>query len=191
MVTEIKYLRRNQGLAKKFSCCVSYCLVEAGDHGVQISIFIYQRGKRCKSTTCSCLESTHHCWIVQLLVVKPDSWLVWVGFLDFLRRVWKVIITMPSHGRFQHLHLGMFWFWQFKYMNGTVSSPRCNQSGCDVETNDRGLKLLDFTTYNNLALANTQGNHKPSRRWTCHSPNGPAIPCRGGAGGRGGGSVYK
>ena len=63
-------------LAKKFSCCVSYCLVEVGDHGVQISIFIYQRSKRCKSTTCSCLESTNHCWIIQHLEVKPDSWLV-------------------------------------------------------------------------------------------------------------------
>ena len=37
---------------------------------------------------------------------------------------------------------------------------------CNPETNDRGLKLLDFATYNNLVLANTLGNHKPSRRWT-------------------------
>ena len=41
-----------------------------------------------------------------------------------------------------------------------------------VETNDRGLKLLDFATYNNLVLANTLGNHKPSRSWTWHSPDG-------------------
>ena len=47
MVTMIKYLRGHPGLplpallAKKFSCCVSYYLVEVGDHGVQISIFIY------------------------------------------------------------------------------------------------------------------------------------------------------
>ena len=40
------------------------------------------------------------------------------------------------------------------------------------ETNDRGLKLLDFATYKNLVLANTLGNHKPSRRWTWHSPDG-------------------
>ena len=59
------------------SAAVSYCLVEVGDHGVQISIFIYQRSKRCKSTTYSCLESTHHCWIIQLLEAKPDSWLGW------------------------------------------------------------------------------------------------------------------
>ena len=64
-------------LAKKFSCCVSYCLAEVGDHGVQISIFIYQHSKRCKSITYSCLENTHYCWIIQLLEVKPDSWLGW------------------------------------------------------------------------------------------------------------------
>ena len=43
---------------------------------------------------------------------------------------------------------------------------------CNTETNDRGHKLLDFATYNNLVLANTVGNHKPSRRWTWHSPDG-------------------
>ena len=50
---------------------------------------------------------------------------------------------------------------------GEVCGPSCNP-----ETNDRGLKLLDFATYNNLVLANTLGNHKPSRRWTWHSPDG-------------------
>ena len=43
---------------------------------------------------------------------------------------------------------------------------------CSPETNDRGLKLLDFATYNNLVLANTLGNHKPPRRGTWHSPDG-------------------
>ena len=43
---------------------------------------------------------------------------------------------------------------------------------CNPETNERGLKLLDFATYNNLVLANTLGNHKPSRRWTWPSPDG-------------------
>ena len=52
-----------------------------GDHGVQISIFIYQHSKRCKSTTYSCLESTHYCWIIQLLEVKPDSWLGWFPWI--------------------------------------------------------------------------------------------------------------
>ena len=66
-------------LAKKFRCCVSYCLVKVGDHGVQISIFISQRSKRCKCT--SCLESTYYCWILQLLEVKPDSWLGWISWI--------------------------------------------------------------------------------------------------------------
>ena len=48
-----------------------------------------------------------------------------------------------------------------------VCGPSCNP-----ETNDRGLKLLDFATYNNLVLANTRSNHKPSRRWTRYSPDG-------------------
>ena len=50
---------------------------------------------------------------------------------------------------------------------GEVCGPFCN-----LEINDGGLKLLDFATYNNIMLANTQGNHKPSRRWTWHSPDG-------------------
>ena len=54
-----------------------------------------------------------------------------------------------------------------KKIGGEVCGPSCNP-----ETNDRGLKLLDFVTYNNLVLAKTLGNHKPSRRWTWHSPDG-------------------
>ena len=67
LVTKVKYLRGNPGLplpallAKKFSCCVSYFLVEVGDHGVQISICIYQSSKMCKSTTYSC-----HCKVLSL-----------------------------------------------------------------------------------------------------------------------------
>ena len=41
----------------------------------------------------------------------------------------------------------------------------------DAETNERGLKLLEFATCNNLVLTNTLGAHKPSRRWTWHSPD--------------------
>ena len=59
LFTKIKDHRQNPGLplptllakkfscsallVRKFNCCVSYCLVEVGDHGVQISIFIYQQ----------------------------------------------------------------------------------------------------------------------------------------------------
>ena len=30
---------------------------------------------------------------------------------------------------------------------------------------------LEFATFNNLVVTNTLGPHKPSRRWTCHSPD--------------------
>ena len=50
---------------------------------------------------------------------------------------------------------------------GEVCGPYCN-----VETNERGLRLLEFATFNNLVLTNTLGRHKPSRRWTWHSPDG-------------------
>ena len=39
---------------------------------------------------------------------------------------------------------------------------------------ERGLRLLEFATFNDLALVNTFGHHKASRRWIWiwHSPNG-------------------
>ena len=40
------------------------------------------------------------------------------------------------------------------------------------DTNERGLRLLEFATFNNLVLVNTFCHHKASRRWTWHSPNG-------------------
>ena len=43
---------------------------------------------------------------------------------------------------------------------------------CNPETNEKGMRLLAFTSYNNLKMANTFGPHKPSRRWTWHSPGG-------------------
>ncbi|XP_068241158.1 craniofacial development protein 2-like [Palaemon carinicauda] len=45
--------------------------------------------------------------------------------------------------------------------------PSCN----DV-SNERELRLLEFASYNNAVLANTLGEHKASRRWTWHAPNG-------------------
>ena len=44
---------------------------------------------------------------------------------------------------------------------------------CNDETKERGLRLLEFATFNkDLVLANTFGHHKASRRWTWHSPSG-------------------
>ena len=54
-----------------------------------------------------------------------------------------------------------------KLQAAEVCGPYCN-----VETNERGLRLLEFATFNNLVLTNTLGPHKPSRRWTWHSPDG-------------------
>ena len=43
---------------------------------------------------------------------------------------------------------------------------------CNDDTNERGLRLLEFATFNGLLLANTFGHHKAFRGWTWHSPNG-------------------
>ena len=40
------------------------------------------------------------------------------------------------------------------------------------DDNERGLRLLELATFNDLVLANTCGHHKASRKWTWHSPNG-------------------
>ena len=40
------------------------------------------------------------------------------------------------------------------------------------QRDERGFRLLEFASLNDLKLANTFGSHKASRRWTWHSPNG-------------------
>ena len=45
-------------------------------------------------------------------------------------------------------------------------------SFCNDDTNERGLRLLEFATFNDLVLTNTFGHHKASRRRTWHSQNG-------------------
>ena len=37
---------------------------------------------------------------------------------------------------------------------------------CNDDRNKRGLRLLEFATFNDLVLAKTFGHHKTSRRWT-------------------------
>ena len=49
----------------------------------------------------------------------------------------------------------------------SICGPFCNN-----DTNERGLILLEFATFNDLVFASTFGHHKSSRRWTWHSPNG-------------------
>ena len=48
-----------------------------------------------------------------------------------------------------------------------ICGPNCN-----TNTNDRGLRLLEFASYNDLKLTNTFGTHKASRKWTWCSPSG-------------------
>ena len=48
-----------------------------------------------------------------------------------------------------------------------ICGPFCNDN-----TNETGLRLLEFATFNDLVLVNTFGHHKASRRRTWHSPNG-------------------
>ena len=43
---------------------------------------------------------------------------------------------------------------------------------CNDDANERGLRLLEFATSNDLVLVNTFGHHQASRRWTWRSPNG-------------------
>ena len=43
---------------------------------------------------------------------------------------------------------------------------------CNNDTNERGLRLLEFATFNDLVLENTFCHHKASRRWAWHSSNG-------------------
>ena len=67
--------------------------------------------------------------------------------------------------------------WNAKSGRGCISYAFKNWKGtcgyyCNPETNERGLRLLEFACYNVLVLANTFGKHKVSRRWTWHSPNG-------------------
>ena len=62
--------------------------------------------------------------------------------------------------------------------NANVGKDACeNWQGicgpfCNDDTSERGLRLPQFTTFNDLVLANISGHHKASRRWTWHSPNG-------------------
>ena len=48
-----------------------------------------------------------------------------------------------------------------------ICGPLCND-----DTNERGLRLLEFATFHDLLLANTFDHHKAPRRWTWHNLNG-------------------
>ena len=43
---------------------------------------------------------------------------------------------------------------------------------CNTKSNDRGRRLLEFASYNDLVVANTFGLHKTPRKITWHNPDG-------------------
>ena len=45
-------------------------------------------------------------------------------------------------------------------------------TACNTATNDRGSRILEFASYNDVIVANILGKHKQSRLSTWHSPNG-------------------
>ena len=63
-------------------------------------------------------------------------------------------------------------YWNAKIGKDSIndSSDYCG-TACNTATNDRGLRLLEFASYNDLLVANTLGKHKQSRISTWHSPN--------------------
>ena len=46
---------------------------------------------------------------------------------------------------------------------------------CNTKSNDRGRRLLEFASCNDLVVANTFGPHKTSRKITWHSPGGKTL----------------
>ena len=63
--------------------------------------------------------------------------------------------------------------WNAKVSAGALKDWKnyCDPS-CNDSTNERGLRMLEFASYNNMVLANTLDDKKASRRWTWHAPNG-------------------
>ena len=58
------------------------------------------------------------------------------------------------------------WTFQSYHVTGLSSHASCN-----IETNERGLRLLESESFNNLVLTNTLGPHKPSNKWAWQSPD--------------------
>ena len=49
---------------------------------------------------------------------------------------------------------------------------------CNPETNERGLRLLEFVSYNDVVQANTLGKHKVNTAKTRSFPRSPLPPSR-------------
>ena len=62
--------------------------------------------------------------------------------------------------------------WNAKVAGMLVETGKAFSDPSAVMTQMRGLRPLEFASFNDLVLANTFGHHKASRKWTWHSPNG-------------------
>ena len=59
-----------------------------------------------------------------------------------------------------------------KWARTLVETGKAFVDPSNDDTNESGLRLLEFATFTDLVLANTFAHHKATRRWTWHSPNG-------------------
>ena len=57
---------------------------------------------------------------------------------------------------------GDFAFVTQKWARMLVKTGKAFVHFCNDDTNERGLKLLEFATFNDLVLTNTFGHHKTS-----------------------------
>ena len=118
----------------------------------------------------TCLQPTHYhsSEIITIQAYAPTTDYDDDDIEDFCNQLQEVIDQTPEKNilvvqRTRKANIGED---ASKNWNGT-----CGQY-CNPETNERGLRLLEFASYNNLKVVNTFGPHKPSRRWTWHSPGG-------------------
>ena len=55
-------------------------------------------------------------------------------------------------------------------INSDIKETSTGKFGLE-NRNDRGTRLVDFATYNNLKIANTFFKKRDKKRWTWRSPN--------------------
>ena len=86
---------------------------------------------------------------------------------EFYYQLQNVIAQTPKKDIFVVQGVGMQ-----KWAGMLLETGKAFVDPSAMMTQMRGLRLLEFATFNDLVLANTFGYHKASRRWTWHSPNG-------------------
>lgn len=100
------------------------------------------------------------------LGIRPNIKLWWWSNWGIL---WSASRCHGQGGQGRHPNLQGDW----KAKVGTDTLKDWNNycgSSCNPKSNGQGLHLLEFTSYNDMVLANTLGAHKVSQRWTWHAP---------------------